>query len=195
MDSSILPAVVPVGGLEVRVWRPGDAVALGEVITDSVEHLRPFMPWVAQEPLTEEARVELIRRWEVDRLAGGDAVYGVFREGRIVGGTGAHRSAPGVRPIDSAAVEIGYWLREDEQGHGTMTRVVRALVDALLEVPGLVRVEIRMDEANVRSAAVPDRCGFRLVGRERREPRAPAETGWGLVWRIGPDPEGEPADH
>ena len=40
----------------------------------------------------------------------------------------------------------------------------------------------------MRSAAVPPRCGYRLVDHEAREATSPGETGHGLVWRIGPDP-------
>lgn len=174
-----LPAHIDVDGLEVRTWREADVPALAEAIADSIEHLRPFMPWVAQEPLGHGARAEMVRGWEVGRLAGGDAVYGILRAGRVVGAAGAHRR------IAADGVEIGYWLRADETGRGTMTRVVRALTEQLLALPGITHVEIRMDEANGRSAAIPARCGYRLVGREPREPQAPGETAWGLVWRSG----------
>ena len=60
---------------------------------------------------------------------------------------------------------------------------------ALLDMPGITRIEIRTDAANERSAAVPQRCGYRLVAREQRPVEAPAETGWGSAWRIGADPE------
>lgn len=194
MPVAILPAVVPVAvpGLEVRVWRESDAAALGSAIADSIEHLRAFMPWIAQEPLALADRVLMIRRWEAERLAGGDAVYGILRDGRVVGGTGAHRPDADRRPMADDAVEIGYWLRPDEQGRGIMTAVVGALTDLLLDLPGLTHVQIRMDEANVRSAAVPPRCGYRLVAQARREVSAPAETGRFLVWRAGADPEPEP---
>ena len=189
MSAHVLPALVPARGLEIRTWREDDVPALSQAIADSVEHLRPFMAWISQEPMADAARIEMVRDWETARLAGGDAIYGVLRDGRVVGGTGAHRPAPGKRPISQDAVEIGYWLRADEQGRGTMTAVVRALTRTLLEVPGITHVEIRHDEANVASASIPSRCGYRLVGRERRTAEAPAETGWGLVWRIGVDPQ------
>lgn len=189
MAGPVPPESIPAAdGVELRAWRVEDVPALAEAITASLEHLRPFMPWVAQEPLPPAERAAMVRRWQAERLAGGDAVYAVLREGRVVGGVGAHRADPRTRPIAADAREIGYWLRPDEEGRGTMTRAVRALTEALLGLPGITHVEVRMDEANVRSAAVPPRCGYRLVGREPRTAQAPAETGAGLVWRIGPDP-------
>ncbi len=180
--TGILPAEVEVDQLTVRCWRESDVADLGEAIAASVEHLRPFMPWIAKEPLPHEARAALVREWEEARLDGGDGVYGIWRAGRVLGGTGAHRR------IAPDGLEIGYWLRVDEEGHGTMTRVVGALTATLLALPGITHLEIHHDEANVRSGAIPPRCGYRLVGREARPPEAPAETGWGLVWRIGADP-------
>ncbi|HEX6887662.1 MAG TPA: GNAT family N-acetyltransferase [Candidatus Nanopelagicales bacterium] len=175
-------------GLEVRTWQEADVPAMAAAILASVEHLRPFMPWAAQEPLPEEDRLAMVRDWEAARLAGGDVVYGIFHGGRVVGGTGAHRGVEGKRKVAADGLEIGYWLTPEEEGHGTMTRVVGALTRALLALPEITHVEIRMDEANVRSAAVPPRCGYRLVGREPRVPEAPSETAWGLCWRIGSDP-------
>jgi ribosomal-protein-serine acetyltransferase len=179
-----LPDHIEVPGLEVRAWRVSDVPALARAIAENVEHLRPFMPWVAQEPLADEERAAMVRGWEQDRLAGGDLVLGVFEGGRVVGGTGAHTN----RTRAEDGIEIGYWLGADAQGRGLMTRVVAALTQVLLAHPGITHVEIRHDEANTRSAAIPPRCGYRLVGREERTVQAPAETGCGLLWRIGAEP-------
>lgn len=181
-----LPDHVDVPGLEVRTWRASDAPELGAVISANLEHLRPFLPWVAQEPLELAGRLSLIDEWERARLAGESVVYGILDDDRIIGGTGAH----GNRTNAPDGIEIGYWLSADVEGRGLMTRVVAALTEVLLAHPGITHVEIRMDEANVRSAAVPARCGYRLVDHELREATAPGETGRGLVWRIGPDPRG-----
>ncbi len=181
---AVLPDHIDVPGLEVRTWRESDVPALAKAITENLEHLRPFMPWVAQEPMTLEERARLVEDWERERLAGGDVLYGILEEGRVIGGTGAHTT----RTKAAGGIEIGYWLSADAQGRGLMTRVVGVLTPALLDVPGITHVEIRHDEANVRSAAIPPRCGYRLVGRESRPVQAPSETGTGLVWRIGAEP-------
>jgi ribosomal-protein-serine acetyltransferase len=181
---SPLPDHIDVPGLEVRTWRASDVPALAQAITENLEHLRPFMPWVAQEPMTEDERAAMVSGWERDRLDGGDVLYGILEDGRIVGGTGAHTT----RTEAAGGIEIGYWLSSHAQGRGLMTRVVAALTRALLGHPGITHVEIRHDVANTRSAGIPPRCGYRLVGRESRAAQAPAETGSGLVWRIGAEP-------
>lgn len=181
---AVLPDHIDVPGLEVRTWQAPDVPALSHVITEDLEHLRPFLPWVAQEPLGDDERAQMVADWEHTRLAGGDVLYGILEDGRVVGGTGAHTN----RTKSADGLEIGYWLCADAEGRGLMTRVVDALTRALLAHPGITHAEIRHDVANRRSASIPPRCGYRLVGREERTVNAPGETGSGLVWRIGAEP-------
>ena len=184
-DPVRLPALIEVPDrpeVSIRLWQVTDAPVLAEAVTESIEHLRPFMPWVAQEPLTDEDRAQRITDSLAEWADGGDAFYAIWLADRAVGALGAHHR------IGPHGLEIGYWLRPEVEGRGIMTAAVRAVTAALLDLPGITRVEIRMDEANERSAAVPRRCGYRLVAREQRPVEAPAETGWGYAWRFGADP-------
>ena len=42
--------------LVIRCYEPDDAPKLHEAITRSLDHLRPWLPWVQQEPKPPEAR-------------------------------------------------------------------------------------------------------------------------------------------
>jgi ribosomal-protein-serine acetyltransferase len=59
---------------------------------------------------------------------------------------------------------IGYWLAEDQQGNGVMTRACRALVSYGFDTLQLHRVEIRCATGNERSCAIPKRLGFEHEG-------------------------------
>jgi RimJ/RimL family protein N-acetyltransferase len=63
------------------------------------------------------------------------------------------------------------WLSADEQGRGTMTEAVRALVDHAFGPWNLHRVEIGAAVGNARSRAIPERLGFRPEGVRRRAER------------------------
>lgn len=141
----------------VRCWDVADAPALAAAIAESTEHLRPWMAWIEHEPMALDDREARIREWEVQRLAGGDATYGIWVDGRVAGGTGLHRR--GV----PATLEIGYWLHPGFVGRGLMTRVAGVLTTTALAVPGIDAVEIHHDPANERSAAVPRRLGYRRL--------------------------------
>jgi RimJ/RimL family protein N-acetyltransferase len=63
---------------------------------------------------------------------------------------------------DANRAEIGYWLRADMTGRGLITEGVRAVLDVAAGLSKVSRVEIRCDERNLPSAAVPRRLGFVL---------------------------------
>ena len=68
-------------------------------------------------------------------------------------------------------VEIGYWVRKQFAGQGYVTEAVNAVTDFAFRVFEAKRVEIRMDDDNVLSSRVAERCGFELEGILRNERR------------------------
>jgi RimJ/RimL family protein N-acetyltransferase len=60
---------------------------------------------------------------------------------------------------------IGYTLAPDSQGRGYATEAVGAVVDRLFEHLGLHRVAATLDPANLASARLLERLGFRYEGR------------------------------
>ena len=177
----LFPERVDAGALVLREYVESDAPAVVEAVTANLEHLRPWMPWIAHEPMSVADRVALIRFWRGELRAGTNAIYGIFLDDDLIGGTGYHvRNGPGV-------VEIGYWLRHDHTGQGFATTSSRALTDHAFTIEGIDRVEIHHDVANRRSEAVPTRLGFRHVRDEVRAPQAPAETGVMRIWQMTAD--------
>ncbi len=89
------------------------------------------------------------------------------KQGRLLASSGLHR-------IDWSVprFEIGYWRRSSERGRGYVTEGVRALTEMAFTQLGAVRVEIRCDDLNVRSARVAERCGFVLEGVLRNDSRS-----------------------
>jgi RimJ/RimL family protein N-acetyltransferase len=162
----------------LRTWTLDDAEAMQRAILESLDHLRPWMWWVSDEPMTLEQRYDLITAFEQSRLEGGDVVYGVFLEGEPIGGTGLHRR-PG-----PTGLEIGYWIHVDHLGHGYATELARVLTDTALSLDGIDMVEIHHDRANQRSRRVPEKLGYTVISEVPKEPRAPAEVGMDVCWRT-----------
>ena len=63
------------GGLLLRRWSLADAHQLSAAVAESQEHLRPWMAWAAEEPLTIAQRRELIIGFERDWRDGGDGIH------------------------------------------------------------------------------------------------------------------------
>ena len=157
----------------MRCWEPADAPLLKEAVDSSLDELRPWMPWAADEPQSLEEKVALLRRFRSAFDRAEDFVYGIFdsREAEVVGGTGFHTR----RGED--ALEIGYWIRTSRTGAGLATEAVAALTRVGLELCDVDRIEIRTDPSNERSRAIPRRLGYaeeailrrRLAYPERRD--------------------------
>lgn len=173
-----LPERLEADGLELRRWTIDDASALQRAVAESAEHLRPWMPWMAAEPLALEARRNLIERWQHGWEAGGDTVLGVFVDGEVAGSTGLHRR----RGPD--ALEIGYWIHVDFLRRGLATRVAGTLTEAALALPGINAVEIHHDKANQISSRIPQALDYVFLGETPDAPEAPAEVGVDWAWRV-----------
>ena len=165
-------------GLVLRRWVADDAEALGQAVAESAAHLRPWMGWIADEPMALDQRRALIGEWERAWSAGGDVILGVFLDGEIVGGGGLHRR------IARDGLEIGYWTHSDFLRRGLATRASALLTGAAFALPRITHVEIHHDKANEASAGVPRKLGFAFLGETPDEPVAPAEIGVECRWRM-----------
>ena len=175
-----LPDHVETERLVLRRWTATDAEALGAAIAQSVEHLRPWMPWAAGEPVPLDDRVRWIQQCNREWEAGGDVVLGILlADGTVIGGTGLHRrGGPGT-------LEIGYWVHVDHTGRGHVTEAAAALTDAAFGLPEIDHVEIHHDRANVASRGVPERLGYTRIGEiEPTTAAAPGEERVHVCWRV-----------
>ncbi|HVU54296.1 MAG TPA: GNAT family protein [Puia sp.] len=150
--------------LVLRCYEPGDAPRLHQAIIRSIDHLRPWLPWVQQEPKDLEARIGLIRMFRGQFDLGLDYAFGIFdrEEKEVIGSTGLHTR------IGKNAREIGYWIGVDHIGKGYATEAVGALLRAAFDIEGLSRIEIRCAPENIRSRHVPEKLGFRMEGIIKR---------------------------
>ncbi len=183
-QTEVMPAPDPLpdwfedGDLVVRRWTVGDAPVLHDAITANVEHLRPWMSWIASEPQTVEQRVALIEQWDQDWRAGGDVVLGVFLDSVVVGSTGLHKR------IGPDGLEIGYWIDREHLGRGLARRVSALLTTAAFTLPEITHVQIPCDQDNTASARVPEKLGFTYLGSVDAPIVAPSETGSHRVYRM-----------
>jgi RimJ/RimL family protein N-acetyltransferase len=175
-----------IGSSEVTLHRagPGDLDELVDAVNASLDELRPWMPW-AQVPATNESIKGFLNQADVGWETGTEFAFAIRgRRGRkpeaLLGFCGLHDR------IGAGGLEIGYWVRSDCTGRGMATTAAALLTSAALGLDGVTRVEIHCDAANVRSAAIPPKLGFRLDRIEVQAPTAPGETDHHMIWVVAP---------
>lgn len=148
---------------ELRLYREEDAEEFLALIDGNREHLRTFMQWVDDVNRIEDELAFLGARVE-EYDAGKGMSFAVVKQGRIVGAIGTVMM-DGVNDV----VEIGYFVAEEHEGKGLMTRAVGAFIDHLLLEEGMNRVCARIMTENGRSRALVERLGLTLEGIHREE--------------------------
>ena len=128
------------------------------------DYLQPFSPLFAPELLDELAWVEQVAA-RVHEFTHGESFRAFLfpREEprRIIGNVNLTHVVRGAMQ----SCVLGYNLDEAQQGKGYMTEAVRAVVRFAFATWGLHRVAAAYMPRNERSAAVLERCGFRIEGR------------------------------
>jgi ribosomal-protein-serine acetyltransferase len=160
----------------LRRYRPGDADAVFQSVTESLDHLRPWMPWAAN--YTRDSAAEFLAKSARDWADGQEYNYAILCDGALAGGCGL------MARIGPGGLEIGYWVHQAYTRRGLATAASAALAEQAFRLPGVDRVEIIHDELNVASGGVPRKLGFTEVGRQSLSERTPAGSGVGVVWRL-----------
>jgi RimJ/RimL family protein N-acetyltransferase len=177
------PERIDLGEILLRRPTTVDATLIADALADELDHLRPWMPWATPDNVTVDAQRARLEQVEQSWHDAQDHNYTLMdaQEASVLGSFGLHRR------IGPDAIEIGYWLSHRVTGNGYATRATEALTRAALELDDVSRVEIHCDEANVRSAKIPQRLGYRLDRIEPDEIEAPGEIGRSMIWVYPPN--------
>jgi ribosomal-protein-serine acetyltransferase len=168
--------VITRGPVTLRRWREDDLDAVFQAVTESLDHLRPWMPWAAD--YTRQSAAEFLAKSVRSWADGNEYGYAIIVDGALAGSCGL------MARIGPGGLEIGYWVHRAYTRRGLATTASAALVEQAFRLPGVDRVEIMHDELNVASAGVPRKLGFTEAGRRPLDEHPPAGNGVGVVWRL-----------
>jgi len=166
--------------LVVRCYQPSDTQLLADSVMESVEHLKPWMPWAHSEPTPFEQRLDRVNRFRGRFDLKEDYIYGIFNleETQLLGGTGLHTR------LGDNQLEIGYWIHKDHVNKGLVTESTAALVKVAFEIVHVHRIEIHCDPGNHASASIPRKLGFTHEGTLRA--KTPFLDRWSdsMIWGL-----------
>jgi ribosomal-protein-serine acetyltransferase len=144
--------------VELRLLKGYHAEELFRLIDSSRQYLREWLPWVDVNRDIEDTQGFIngtLKEYETKT----GLHMGIWYRNHISGVIGYHD----IR-WDHKFTSIGYWLGEEYQGNGIMTRSCAAMVAVAFNMMELNRVEIRCAEGNHKSRAIPERLGFTREG-------------------------------
>jgi len=170
-----VPEEVRTDRLVLSRWQAADATELRALLDRCDAHLRPWIPFMKDEPQpladTRKKLVEIGAAFDA-----GEHFRFSLREqasGALVGETMLlRRGGPG-------ALEAGYWLDERHCGKGYASESTAALIPLAFGPLAAERILVCCDERNLASVRVAERLGGVAVDTEQLE-----ENGQTVVLRV-----------
>ena len=144
--------------LLIRAALPGEGAILNTAIHESLNQLRPWLPWVHPMPSVEESEIH-VRHKYAQYLSREDFTLRLWskKDGDLIGSSGLHP-----RDWTVPLFEIGYWCRAKYSGQGYITEATQGIARFGFEHVHAERIEIRCEKSNVRSRRVAEHAGFHL---------------------------------
>lgn len=148
--------------LSLKLVEVRDSERIFELTDASRDYLKEWLPWLDYTKTVEDSRdfIRMSRKNYADNKTLNTAI--VYQD-EIVGMAGFNE----LGWVNKTA-KIGYWLGQEYQGHGIMTRVAEALTDISFGHFGMNRTEIRVATGNVKSRGIPERLGYTEEGTLRQ---------------------------
>ncbi len=132
-----------------------------DAIVQNRKFLRRWLPFVEQTRTIDDTR-QYIRMLITPPEKEKNEVFTIWVRGEFAGLVGFKEKDP-----VNHRVEIGYWLTETMQGKGIMSRSVGKMIDYGFRNLRFNRIQIKVADGNLPSAAIPARLGFSFEGTER----------------------------
>ena len=143
---------------DLELLKESHADELFDLIEENREYLKEWLPWLDNNRYLQNT-IDFIRITQIQYERNETVQFAILHKGKIAGIVGFHR-------IDwiNRATAIGYWIGEQYQGRGLITKSCSRVLDYSFGRMGLNRIEIRCATENAKSRAIPERLGFKEEG-------------------------------
>lgn len=134
------------------------AETIFQLVENNREYLTKWLPWPPETKTVEDTK-DFIKKALTSFAEGERMSCAIEYQGEIVGVIGFNKIQK-----DLKKVEIGYWLSEEKQGKGIVTRACKRLIQYAFEEMGMEKVEIQVQPGNSDSQKICERLGFTKEG-------------------------------
>ncbi len=161
----------------LRPFEPGDAPAFHRLIAENLDHLRPWVPWAADEPKPLPDKLREVREWRAAFDLDHFWHWAMFSadDGELAGGVLMNR-------LGLDEVDTGGWVGQTRVRRGFHTDGAAVVARVAFEVLRVTRVQALTDPANERSNALMRKLGFTHEATTRHIEHGERKDE--LVWSI-----------
>ncbi|MCX6753306.1 MAG: GNAT family protein [Candidatus Nomurabacteria bacterium] len=153
------PYVVKVDSdIELRIRTENEAEELFNLIQNNKEHLGKFLYWINKANAFSYIK-EFAHKYLIGYEGGTSCDFGIYFKDKMIGSGGFHR----INQTHKKG-EIEYWISEEYEGRGIVTKAVQKIIEIGREKYNLHRIVIMINTENEESKAIPKKLGFKYEG-------------------------------
>lgn len=147
--------------ISLHLPRPEIAEAIFQTVDAQRSYLRQWLPWV-DGTQTSADTLAFIEESIKKNKTGERLTTFIYNGVHLAGSIGFVNLKK-----EHQMGEIGYWLHQDIQHQGIMTKTCARFIDYAFRTKALNRIEIKVASENSKSQAIPKRLGFTHEGTLR----------------------------
>lgn len=164
--------------LKLKILEEREAERLFNLVDNNRQYLSQFLPFVEQTTQVEHSKKFI--QSALQQFIKGDGFHcGIWYKNELIGVIGLH-----YLDLVNKRTSIGYYLAEQFQKKGIMTKCNKALIKYIYEEFDINRIEICMSTQNPKSRAIPERLGFTQEGILRSDERLQGEFSDSYVYSL-----------
>ena len=147
--------------IELRLPDEKYATELYNIINTQRSYLGKWLPWVPRTNKIEDTQ-KFLKDARLFNRGGQKLITIIFFDKKIAGSVSLVYISK-----EHGYAELGYWLSENLQGKGIMTKAVKRLIDYAFQHTEVHRIEIEAATKNEKSQSIPKKLGFKHEGTMR----------------------------
>jgi ribosomal-protein-serine acetyltransferase len=144
--------------IKLELITENHAQSIFDIVNENRTHLREWLPFVDRMQTVEFAQ-NFVKGTMQRNQDGNEYAFVILVNEKVIGRIGVYK-------IDSQNKigEIGYWLAENVQGKGIITRSCQLIIDFCFSDLQLNRIEIKCGTENFKSKTIPEKLNFTKEG-------------------------------
>ena len=144
--------------IKIELINENHSQPIFDIVDKNRIHLRQWLPFVDRMQTVEFAE-NFVKGTIQRNKDGNEFAFVIIENDKVIGRIGVYK-IDGQNKIG----EIGYWLAENLQGKGIITKSCKALIDFCFSDLQLNRIEIKCGTENFKSKTIPEKLNFTKEG-------------------------------